>query len=1708
MRAPILNDRGQFRYSDFVAYIPEFLKSEPDVVTLLQVFSDYINNAYRNIDTVEKFEFTRVVRSGRVDGMVKTMDMLRTMLDLAGARNDYVNLLSVPRANVKSNAVFGRDSGYLPYIMNYDTPVVTDRIENVSTIDASLEDFTDGDVVYVNYIGLEGGEKQIAYYYDSISNSLIRDPMGNSQDPFTGTDNTSSRILSFHVSDVSSVKKRYGYTTKNGEQFYEVFFTARIYDVSSANAVKEIDLPGVSQSIIDYYGTETAPEGKMISTVRFGTEHPWAWHDGFPTGLIYLSETSGAQLASVGFDNKSIAPADNCTGPEYIEALPRYPIIGKPVIDSGVVTVELSIYYPAYANGTVYIISRKNSDILGEFNVIKDSREHGKMDLRLVPTGSLANLESFLDTISGTDDSNLLYLVEVPLFYEKGILDYTQASPIIKMDKVYPFKNGGVGIYPSESLCAYACDSKENPAIGTLNIVRKDSPDRKPTDAYLDGGYTIVIPYVSELAKHCSASRAQIYDSCGFGDSIYLEWNDPVHEKYWSGLASVRAVYRMADGVGLFLNGIQPIRPADLGDCSAVVHVLREGYLVISGGQIKDARVYGTQEGLVELKSDNGTSAVAMMYEGPVFVDANGNNIILPDGEYSVTKLSKNTDRVRNLLSVDTSTEGVITTEWKRSRGDMFTCKYVILEDSEGRASIAHTLTDVKEFAIGKYTAGDYIYDATSKKVYKCVKDCNVTDPTIAANSNVFVEDRISHYSVPYSSLYNIFMPFYGPYSALEFGSKVDYSVDREVFTAPLYITKVEDKELKYGWEHREFLNYGDTLNLMGRARNGMVELHSTTRTNSSDTSAMSADADMDIVDSDLLNKATWSYTHEVVNNGDTPKMSVDIDDAYALSAERVNETTWKVTVHSSAHGLVDGSLVTVSGLKKADLYGKFLDLNVQYVPVNVIDGDKFTYEVYGDASLRGSTCFAELTNASEIVYIRDHYAFITAITRACEGTECGCAKILLPERLYGPAAGDELYLDGCLDDNGNRYPDGPYVVKRVNDDGTEIILDIGCNSLPVIDGVAIVRKTITSGDVVVILDSDTGVPVKFYEVDSGIWGQVERNALITPLDLYSQSNLFDITTTNPAIALGDAIVIKDILYSDGGKAVVHIASPILHFTAENREYIEGKTLVYISNVTPSDYNGLHTVTKILSPTSFEISMRLFNDYALSGIATGDRRMLLQECRWYKYTIDEIEWDKTSSIATYMGHNRITQSGGRILTEYPHGVKVGDHVVFGRSFDAFDESTGLNGYAMGRVTSVENEMSLTVKMERGEISDGMSMARGVITEPGMDNLTNRRGEYLMYLNSLGEKYRFTNGDIVIAAGQLIPGERVAYVVREAVQWTVLKKKRIMKVRKATVDEYRNSEYLDGTVEDNMDEFKYVTYSDVDVAKASRWAYASRMFMVRNPLFNKPAIDNIDTTRNPNAEYSSGEDYANISPRDEMKSSFKGVPDLKYPLIEKIERLAYLRDANVIDYELIGYLARFMGYDLTAMSEDVETSNLYRTAKEQENAVREAVLNLPQYYALGGTNPGIKMLMSAFGVISDVLTLYTNTLHPYEEMLTKDEMTTRLLNDSADGTLEGSWVSTPYIDIELTDDARFPQFAIQEGDVARIKEQIRVWKPINVVFRDIILKYVGEIDIKQSITGPIISVEEFGSALGATDSEEDTPYLDPDYADPNLSNCAF
>ena len=1551
MRAPILNDRGQFRYSDFVAYVPEFLKAEPDVVTLLQVFSDYINNAYRNIDTVEKFEFAIVSRSDTIGRATRRMEYLRTMLDLAGSRHDFVNLLSVPRANINSNRVFGQANGYIPMVVPYSASEILDEIPNAQLVVPGIATFDDGDVIFISYDGLETGNREVAYYYDSARKTLIREPMGKSQDPFTGSDNSSGRVISFHVSDVSQVKTRYGYTSKNGTQYKEVFFTARIYDVQSAPSVKRYMFNSNVDGMIDYYGTETCPAGVISSTMRFYGNNGWSWKDGFPTAMFYLSETSGASLISVVGDGKHL-PFGMCADPSLSNEYIKYNVSHIESCGNGTILATLDTFYPSYANSTVFLARKRTMELNGPYTVIRDTRESGSYNVILIPNG----------IVSALNFNDEYVIIDAPLFYDRGMLDYSKASPLITIDHAYPIdvNDAGEGIQaetliPNENMCAYAYDSMENEVVGTLNICYRGGNEQPEGYAYMDGVNTIVVPFNSMLGKNFG-------DKYDIGDELYIRSG----YMYWSGVGIVESVTVGDGGYAIKLRGVN-IHPHQL-PAPVNVYVNRHGYLTLetdsSGNQavtwLSRADLYSSDGNIVvfeEIGSNN--IHVRRLNDQSKF-----NGIDLPNGSYALCPLVRTGSSARNLVEV--SGDEHLTTIWNKYKGDMFTCSYVMLTDNTGNSSICSIYSSAGNKVVPierghEYHKGQYVFNGANSRVYYCVEDCIVTDENTVTMGNSFVEDRIVHFSVPYVSKINPFVPFYGQIAALEYGAQINYDTEPEVFLSPLYISKVEEKRLKYGWQHREFLNYGDTMNLSGRARNGMVEFYSTSRTNDSTSNSFTVDAGMDIVNADL--------------------------------------------------------------------------------------------------------------------------------------------------------------------------------------------------------------------------------------------GQKES----VPFTVFAQNNLFDLTNTNPSVALGDEVTIRNIIYTGNGRATIHIASPLVHFNEENRPYIEGKTVVYITNVTPSDFCGYHVVTKINSPTSFEVSMRLYNKTLLDvdsqkGIPTGDLKMTLRECRWYKYRVNELEWEKRSSIATFTGNNAtsvtslhvlacdsahglavhdevilsddthtanatvvavpsptevnikvtagkyvnhmiITSINGtgvssnvrttegstkELVCAHAHGLAANDYVVFGYDFSTFDDSTGLDNYAMGRVIKVNDETRVLVDIILGSYVDGMSIARGVITQDSMDNLSKRNGEYSIRLRSLiGSNaaspgynsynswilHTFRDGDIVIAAGQVVPSERVAYLVRENVQWTVLKKKRIMKIRNITVDEYQNADYQYATEDDNVDEYKYATYSDVDVAKMSREAYASRMFMIRNPIFNKPAIPDIDTTREVNAEYSSGEDFGNIAPRDDMKPTFTGIPDMKYPLIEKIERLAYLRDANVIDFELIGYLARFMGYDLTPMADDIESSNLYRTIKQRESAIREAVLNLPQYYALGGTDAGIKMIMGAFGVIGDILTLYTNTMHPYEEMLNKDEVENRVANDSEGGKLTGTWVATPYIDIELTDDARYPQFAIHSDDISRIKEQIRLWKPINVVFRDILLRYVGEIGIKASITGPFIGIEEFGAAIGLGDGENDT-VVELDYVEPGLTNCAF
>ena len=137
-----------------------------------------------------------------------------------------------------------------------------------------------------------------------------------------------------------------------------------------------------------------------------------------------------------------------------------------------------------------------------------------------------------------------------------------------------------------------------------------------------------------------------------------------------------------------------------------------------------------------------------------------------------------------------------------------------------------------------------------------------------------------------------------------------------------------------------------------------------------------------------------------------------------------------------------------------------------------------------------------------------------------------------------------------------------------------------------------------------------------------------------------------------------------------------------------------------------------------------------------------------------------------------------------------------------------------------------------------------------------------------------------------------------------------------------------------------------------------------------------------------------------------------------------------------------------------------------------------------------------MLMGAFGVMSEVLTLWTDAGHPYDELITEEEAIAR-----TEGGEAGKWVPTPYIDIAIDENADYPQFSASRADLGRLREQIAIFKPINVVFRDFVFRLVDSLKLLPTIA---IASTSGRTNLGAVDAAANE--LVVDYASPTGSAC--
>lgn len=354
-----------------------------------------------------------------------------------------------------------------------------------------------------------------------------------------------------------------------------------------------------------------------------------------------------------------------------------------------------------------------------------------------------------------------------------------------------------------------------------------------------------------------------------------------------------------------------------------------------------------------------------------------------------------------------------------------------------------------------------------------------------------------------------------------------------------------------------------------------------------------------------------------------------------------------------------------------------------------------------------------------------------------------------------------------------------------------------------------------------------------------------------------------------------------------------------------------------------------------------------------------------------------------------------------------------------------------------------------------------------------DNVAQLSDTYT-FTKANGSKVKFTDGDIVILQDQLVSYENNTnidtdhngyYKVVEGTRWRKLDKKLAMKIREITIDSYENLN--NDPMNDIQVPYVYRTYvkpSPSEINAGDVWISNTH---VGNYQFLYETIENIDTTKSYEQVYDARRDKNSIAPRDNMKSTFTGIPDMGYPLIEKIERLKYLKDPNVIDLELISYLSKFMGYDITLLADDISENAWYNSDEDVEKAIRRAVQQLPQFYTLKANESGLELLMKVFGIIGELVTLWTRNENAYDTFIEDYRLRANEYQDMESG-VNSNWVPTPHFKITTKVEGNYSN-TLLPGDFKRLNLAIQQYKPINTVFRGVIMQLDATLKAKVGIS---------------------------------------
>lgn len=196
------------------------------------------------------------------------------------------------------------------------------------------------------------------------------------------------------------------------------------------------------------------------------------------------------------------------------------------------------------------------------------------------------------------------------------------------------------------------------------------------------------------------------------------------------------------------------------------------------------------------------------------------------------------------------------------------------------------------------------------------------------------------------------------------------------------------------------------------------------------------------------------------------------------------------------------------------------------------------------------------------------------------------------------------------------------------------------------------------------------------------------------------------------------------------------------------------------------------------------------------------------------------------------------------------------------------------------------------------------------------------------------------------------------------------------------------------------------------------------------------------------------------------------------ILQKIEDLATLHDANTIDIEFIGQLMQFLGYPLDqdfgsilyfqknkALSRsDIggsvqEVTDADYTDEELNKTIRHMVTELPSWYRIKGTGNLVKVLLYTFGLVGELVEKWTSEYDPgYNGYANFTSQWYDRVGDEPLSSIPKNYFPTPHftIRIDVTD---APAYWVK--NISQLIKSVESIKPLNTVFEYIAAQFKSE-----------------------------------------------